>query len=260
MLKNEWKRLMLSPSFWGTLCIGCAIAIWHFFVYILPYDPVQFSVLPLNVYQNWMGAHLANLQAYWFFKIIPLLAVIPEAGQFFTELRNGYANTQVVRIGRKKYFRIKGIATFISGGMAVTIPLIVNFLLTAAKYPLLLPDTDIATGPDLICYGTALYYTHPMFYLIVYGLVIFLVSGCIALGAILLMFFFEFNTMGMLLPFIIWYAMFCFSLVAETDIVDPSVFLCPGLGMRSPVSVLIVAIGCGITICTYIWKARRYEA
>ncbi|MFR3037766.1 MAG: hypothetical protein ACLTLY_02965 [Agathobacter rectalis] len=52
---------------------------------------------------------------------------------------SGYMRQMLVRAGEKSYLTAKFLATFIAGGLAMVVPLIINFMLTALFIPAITP-------------------------------------------------------------------------------------------------------------------------
>ena len=209
LLKNECRRICREINFKVALIFGCGIAVWHFWQNILTKEMGGWE-LPQNVYVSWIGASSYMMQSYWYFLIFPLLAVIPFAGTFYDDLKSGYMKNVLLRCSRKEYFMGKGIAVFLSGGMSVTIPLVLNFILTAMFRPLILPDPYIAIGPLTAEIGSELYYLHPMVYTMIYLLFDFFVGGIFALSASVFCYKANYKFVALLIPYIIFYFLYCF--------------------------------------------------
>lgn len=259
LLKNECSRIFRTKEFWIILVIGCGISVWHFFknvYHIWPMNPA----LPTNVYTSWIGASSYAMQSYWYYMIFPLLAVMPFAGTFYDDLRSGYIKSVLLRCSRKKYFTGKGIAVFLSGGVSVTVPLVLSFILTATQMPALRPDPYTAIGPATSYFGSTLYYLHPLMYTMVYLLFDFCMGGILAVGAMLLCYRVSNKFVALLIPYALYYALYCLGGIFDTNVYSPNLFLIPGFGIEKVGSILL-SIGVTVFVMIiYIWRGKHYEA
>lgn len=259
LLKNELKRMFLEKEFIITLLIGCGISIWHFYQYVYKMQLFELDV-PDNLYVCWMGAGAYHMQSYWYYMIFPLLAVLPYVGSYFDDLRTGYVKSVLLRCNRKAYFGVKGIVTFLSGGISVTIPLLLNLILTATMRPALKPDPFVAIGPMTYCMGSEFYYTHPLLYTVLYLLFDFIAGGMIAVGAMLLCSRVNYKFLAFIIPYGIFYFLQCMGTIFDTNDFSPNAFLIPGVGIKGIGSIIMVAAYIGIVLIVYIRKGKKYEA
>lgn len=260
MIKNEWCRLLGRPSFWAALAVGCGISCWHFFQYVWGTDVLAYDNLPANLYISWIGANAYRMQSYWYFMVLPLLAALPFAWTFYEDMSGGYAASLLLRSSRGQYFKAKGMVLFLSGGISVDVPLALNLFLTATQCPALRPEPYVGTGPLTYCIGSRLYYLHPFCYELLYLALLFAAGGCMALGAAVLAYYFRFKVIGLLLPFLIYYALYCFSMVIDSNLYSPNYFLNPGMGMEDWKSLAMAGAGIAAAVLTYAWKGKKYEA
>lgn len=74
---------------------------------------------------------------------------------------SGYMRQMLVRAGEKSYLTAKFLATFIAGGLAMVVPLIINFMLTAMFIPAItpVPTYDTMYGVLAILYFKLVLYT-----------------------------------------------------------------------------------------------------
>lgn len=256
--KNEMKRMFCEKEFWITLLLGCGIAVWHFIQHV--YNVEMFALdVPENVFVCWMGASAYRMQSYWYYMIFPLLAVMPYVGSWYDDYHFGYVKNILLRCDRKHYFAAKGTAVFLSGGLSVTFPLVLNFLLTATKRPVLYPDPFTAIGPMSYCIGSEFYYTHPLLYTMLYLIFDFVMGGLIALAAGLLCMSVNYKFIALVLPYGVFYLLNCIGSISGTNIVAPNFFLVPGVGIESGLSLgMAVIFGIAVPVI-YRWKGCTYE-
>lgn len=135
-----------------------------------------------SVYNNWIGGEGMSLFSSLFFLLLPILAALPFSWSFDYEKRYGYTNNLLIRETRGNYVLAKYISTFISGGVAIALPLIFSFLCTAAVFSAPNPDITFLNyygifRNNMFC---GLFYTHPILFEALYIFLIFLFSGIIA--------------------------------------------------------------------------------
>ncbi len=164
---------------------------------------VKYPITPTTPYSEWLGGAY-TLGATLFFTLLPLLAVLPYGHSFSEELRSGYLKMVVPRCGRKRYFLAKAGASFLSGGLAVVIPLAASFLFGFLIFP--------AAKPNVIYnqyfpFGHAnmlagLVHTHPLLYMLLYLGIDFVFAGLFACLSVSSVFFFRQRLASIILPFL----------------------------------------------------------
>ena len=155
ILKLEIYKALRTKTFFISIGIGIIISVlqtnWfynNFFVEnyrlleeymnLTNDDPHYFNVwFETGVLQGWLGCEYASVYNELFFLIMPLLAVLPYGGALYMEWNKGYSAQILIRCDRKKYFTAKMIAVFVSGGIAISIPLIFNFIVSACYLPMI---------------------------------------------------------------------------------------------------------------------------
>lgn len=148
----------------------------------------------------WMPINGINLGGLIFYLIWPVLAAIPYGWSYCQEKHIGVSNQITTRIGKKSYYNAKYIAIFVSGGLAVMLPVVVNLLANAMICPYEIPElmlTPISNGYFL----SALYYTNPWLYALAWCGMEFLFGGaaaclCFVVGSRL-----RYQVMTILVPF-----------------------------------------------------------
>ncbi|MDE6835136.1 MAG: hypothetical protein K2J39_12960 [Ruminococcus sp.] len=143
------------------------------------YNPM----LSMNtLYNSWVGGEAFTLGTTVFFFIIPILTAIPYGWSYCSELKSGYIKNVVTRCGKMQYFISKYIATFISGGLAVAIPLICNFILTASFIPAYQPQVRYMQYYGIFSntFLSEVFYRNPVIYILIYIFIDFIFCGLIA--------------------------------------------------------------------------------
>ncbi len=161
-----WFSLLISSIFSVIQIVGSV----RFVLYVnqvcddmdMPH-PRGFSV---RLITSWLGGDF-NTAASIFVFIIPLLAALPYGISYYKEQKSGYSNQLIVRCGKKKYVLIKGIAAFISGTLAIGIPLLLNVMINATYIPHLADDQiSLQSFVGQGYFLSKVYYSQPTVYLI----------------------------------------------------------------------------------------------
>lgn len=176
----------------AVIIIGCIINISQVTQY--PYQcylrnqSMDFMKLnyPCTVIDSWICADLISMESFLFFLIFPLLAALPYGTSYFIDKQSGMVKGLYMRVSRRDYLISKYIATFLSGGIAVTIPLVVNLLCCMSLLPNLVPQSICpgnAIRPSTFLSGV--FYSSPTWYLVIYLVIDFVLAGiysCVALS------------------------------------------------------------------------------
>lgn len=194
--KNEFKRIVLSKEMFLSLVVGCLIVVWHQIVYVWnPGHALDNDRCMESVYYNWIGGNCGHFQSFLFYFVFPILAVFPTGASYLEDRNSGYINYYTVRGAHKEYMVGKMLGTFVSGLIAVLIPLILSFVLTAMKFPLLNPEPVMGLGPDIFSSDCEMYYENPLLHSALFmlidagfsgGMALFAITGCFLLNIVLL--------------------------------------------------------------------------
>jgi len=154
-----------------------------------------------SLFVQWLPINGFQITTTYFCLIWPALAAIPYGWSFCQEQRNGVMKQITSRSSKQIYFNSKFIAVFVSGGLAVMLPLLLNLLVDALVCPYDIPPlgtVPIFNGNFL----SGLYYTYPWIYAFCWCGVVFLLGGataslCFVVGSML-----RFQVMTILVPLV----------------------------------------------------------
>ena len=121
------------------------------------------------------------------------------------------------------------MAAFISGGMVAIIPLVLNFILTAAVLPFVKPQAaDYTTLIGIKSTLGDFYFVHPLFYVCIFLMIIFVFGGILATVALIATYYTNHMFITLITPFI--FSVFLNSLFAMLGLTDWQMifFLNPG--------------------------------
>lgn len=190
-IKLEFYRAFHSIWYVGALLGATAIALAQFVTRVIPKTQVIGSGdsmdYPYSVFNSCLMLELRLGYEYVFYYSIILLAAVPYAVSYYTDIKDGYIKNICTRMDTKGYLVGKYLAVFVSAGSICVIPLIINTYLTAMVLPSLTPEVATALFPaGGGCFATGVFHTYPYIYVIIYLAIDFVMAGlfsCLALVA-----------------------------------------------------------------------------
>ncbi len=199
-------------SLWIAILIGTAISCVNFFESFETLawfgsssasGTVSYGYGTLSLFANWINGG-GGIGQMVFFLVYPLLAAIPFSWSLCREWQGGYTNQLLTRESKRTYLASKYVTVFASGGIAITLPLTVNFVLNAWILPICAPVAAMVGGGDAL-YLSYLLFTKPMLYLICTLLTDFCWGGLLACLGMTVSLFFKNTMVALLSPFVIFY-------------------------------------------------------
>lgn len=135
-----------------------------------------------SVYKYWMGNDWDSWFSSLYFFLFPIAAVMPAGLSLYKEKKTNYTAQMLIRENKNVYYLHKYLAAFISGGVIVCLPVILNIMVVALRFPFRTPDLnyDIYYKIQPFSFASGLFYTRPWLYLILRLAVIFLYAGLCA--------------------------------------------------------------------------------
>lgn len=190
-LKAELWKALHNPMFYAALILGCLISSINVVENLITAEQIKSIIFAedhtgsqspwgFSLFLLWMPVNGASYGRYLFYLVWPVLAAMPFGWSYLQERRGGLYNQLVSRMGRKSYYVTKYIAVFISGGLVVVVPVLLNLLFNATFCPYVLPNIlnmlRISDGYFL----SELYFTVPWAYALIWCGVDFLLGGAAA--------------------------------------------------------------------------------
>ena len=267
---NEIKRAFNTIGMKLALLVGCALSIWHVITVIMPISEGQNYELsanaiddlyvPISLFSTWMGNELFPIQSYIFYLILPLLAVLPFGSSFFEDIKSGYIINVCTRVEKKLYFKAKYLAVFLSGGVAVVAPLLLNLVLSSMFMPAFIPDNGTVgtISPTTMAYEV--FFTHPLIYVLMLIVIDFIFAGVIATLALSYTYFTEHRFGVMIVPFVFYF--FIYSLTNLIDKTDYSLFFMLNGGANNnylPVYILYFLLFFALSYVIFMWKGKKQD-
>lgn len=190
LFKLEMHRALHCWTFWACLgvsvvlaVIGAAEGIWKYFerhgatdAYLETSFINQYA---LNAFTQWLPNAVMSATPNLFFFAMPLLIGLAYGWSWRSDISDGYAVSVLVRAGRKEWERAKACAAFISGGLLITVPMLVNLAIVFCVLPAETPIVVDAMWNGV--WGNAflseMFYSRPVAYMIVRFVLDFVLAG-----------------------------------------------------------------------------------
>ena len=195
------KRAFCGKGMLCAVLVGLVISAVQVFQYQVPLakenlaalasDDFAYLMYPYTAADSWLAGNVSCMESFLYFFLLPVLAVLPFGLSFLYDRRSGYARQLRVRSSQKDYMEAKYLAAFLSGGTAVTIPLLVNYLAALMLLPDLLPSIIYPRSlVDASALFNGLYFHMPEAYCVLFLGIDFILGGsfaCISLAVSCLM-------------------------------------------------------------------------
>lgn len=172
--------------------------------------PEGYSTSPggFSLFIHWIGVNCSNYGCNLFFLVWPVLAALPYGWSYAQERKNGVYYQLAARAGKRTYFFAKVVAVFVTGGLAVSVPVLVDLLANALIMPDMLPSVtgsvSLITARSFL---SELYFTYPWLYALLWCGIDFLWGGtaaclCFAVGSKL-----RLRVLTVLVPYVVFYVL-----------------------------------------------------
>ena len=251
LLKLELSRSFKNGGFLFALIVGIIIAFLQLITSALPYalglDFTMSYGYPMThpgwLYSLWLGGDPASMFSYLYFLILPIIAVLPYGDSFFTDAKGGFIQNLCIRTDRKCYYKAKYLAAFLSGGTAVVLPLILNFVGCAMLFPSMKPEvTSMTSAIREVSSFPELYYNHPFLYVLLFLAIIFIFSGLLADFGLVSSYIAGYRFLVLLAPLILYlFLMAGFNLIG-IDSWQPINFLRPSYDENAVIPTILETV------------------
>jgi hypothetical protein len=193
-MKNEIRKSIINKYFICVCIYGIIIAILHTYSKITEYNITAETFAQYNSSANinynpyapitnaftlWIGLDSENKYAKILYLILPIIAVIPYCWSYCNDLKIGYADKAFNEFGKYNYHLSKYTAVFISSGLTIVTPLIIDFLIILLFVPAIFPDSvyDIYYGIFSNNFMADIFYGQPFLYVIIFLMISFVFCG-----------------------------------------------------------------------------------
>ncbi len=241
ILKEEIGRAVKGRGMIMALVIGCIISLAHVIQYLIPANQTNLTmdfvkspiIYPLIVSSGWLAGEPSNLESFVYFLVLPIIATLPFGTSYFSDRQSGYLKNLYMRTSRKQLLCSKYASAFLSGGIAVVLPLILNLAFALVLLPNLLPNKILPQ--NIICGRNVffeLYFGYPLVYILIFLCIDFIFGGIFSCIALACSFISDYKVIVAICPFFI-------QLIIHV--------VCTMLGAFDYSSVYFVQSGYGIT-------------
>ncbi len=186
----------------------------------------------------WIAHNGVNFGSIYFFQIWPIVASLPFSWSLAQEGRSGAIAQFLTRTNRRKWYISKFLAVFLSGGIAMAFPLLLDLLVNATICPAEnLMFANALTTVVNRSFLSGLFFSHPWIHALLWCGVDFLFGGAAAVLTFFLGMRIRTSIVAILFPFAIMYA---FSILADTlkELLGSDLVLNPiQLAMQAPLGI-----------------------
>lgn len=244
ILKEEVRRSLRSRGMVMSLTLGGIIAAAQVIQYQIPNSHWNFTkamedfpiLYPFSAADSWLAGGAVCLEAFLYFLVIPILAVLPFGTSYFSDQASGFLKGLYTRTSRKDYLTAKYIAVFFSGGLAVLLPLVLNLLCALVLLPNLAPQFVFPN--NAICAASLfyrLYFSHPVIYTVLFLCIDFVMGGIWACAALAASFFSDYKIVIAVCPFFLQLGIHVICTMLDAIEYSSVYFTQSGYGMKNAV-------------------------
>ncbi|WP_315074787.1 hypothetical protein [uncultured Clostridium sp.] len=145
MIELELRRTLLNKKMLSILILGVIVIFFSSFIYLKDYIFFDYSAADLQTPELQQNAKEMVSQALnkydvwlagfsWYIFIMPIISALPHATTYIEDIENNMITNINSRINHWKYVCTKIIINAISGGVAVTIPIIMSLIITSLLF------------------------------------------------------------------------------------------------------------------------------
>jgi hypothetical protein len=264
ILKEEIRRSIRSRGMAMSLILGGIIATAQVIQYQcrnsywnLTRNMEAASILyPFSAADSWLAGGAVCMEAFIYFLLIPILAVLPFGTSYFSDQTSGFLKGLYTRVSRRDYLTAKYIAVFFSGGLAVFLPLVLNLLCALVLLPNLLPQCVFPN--NLICAANLfyqVYFSHPILYTVIFLCIDFVMGGIWACTALVCSFLSDYKIVVAVCPFFLQLGIHVICTMLNAIDYSSIYFTQSGYGMKSAVAPAAYVI-IGLTSTWAIFRKK----
>lgn len=227
LLKIDFRRAICNKQFIIMITIGILISLVHLYVEVIPYIKYyENGSAYFNPFVKWISFEWSSSFSCLFYFLLPALASFPYCQSYWVDKNSGFNKNIYTRVKRKNYFISRYITNFIIGGVAVIIPLILNFYILLMMVPAINPSVFSVNSSHIEMFSS-LFYFHPYLYVGIYIILAFIFGGTFASIGLAFSAYCRNKFLVISTPILIYISMSIFEL-AELPYLVPLKFLSAG--------------------------------
>lgn len=258
-LKLELYRLFRSKGLLAALAIGFFFVGSHIITVVLPYAQANSGIVfdnpmrvPFSACMFFMGYDMYGWQGQIYYGLLPLLAAFPYVNSYYCDIYQGYIKNLQVRCRKRDYLTAKYLAVFLSGGIAVVLPLIADILLCLALLPVHQPI--LATGLYAIVFRY-FYYEHTILFILLFLVIDFLIGGIYAALGLLGTEFIANKYLIVIFPYIFTAIYQMFLKIVDLNVMNPEKLAVPEAQQGEPYHYIIFIV-CSLAVTFGVYFIR----
>lgn len=212
LLNIELKRAIKTRGMKISLIIGMTLCIAQVIQYMIPaYQANMLGTfkgsllfVPYTAVETWIWGNAMQVESYIYSLILPLLAALPFATTYFKDYKSGFLKNIYMRVSRKNYLSAKYIAVFLSGGIAVVLPLILDLMCSLILLPNIVPSfvfPRIEITPKHMF--LEIFFKNPLAYALIFLGITFIMGGIWAVICLASSFLSDYKFVVLVTPFFI---------------------------------------------------------
>lgn len=209
MIKTELERAFKSWGFWIALFIGLGISVSQLVTRVIPaaINPISFfesnnaTVMPASAFQMWIG-NGATFEYTLYIRLVPILAAMPYAVTYLSDIKSGVIKNYVTRTSKNNYLVAKYVAVFVTGGITIVVPLLINYLVAITVLPSFVWPIGVF-APSANSMWSEIFYTYPHVYIMMYMILFFVCGGLVSTVVLIISNLVNNRFVAVLAPYII---------------------------------------------------------
>lgn len=179
ILKFEWNRMIHSKTLLLSLLLSYSIIAADVVAWYKLYK--EGIDVYTSIFYKWLGVNRGMNAGIYFFMALPLLTTFAYSWSISYDRNSGYIVQIISRCSRIKYFIVKHLISFVSGGLVFSSSLVLDYILLSLFSPAYRPiPGDLASSMDPFRFCSAIFYENPYLFMAIWLGISFLWGGAMA--------------------------------------------------------------------------------
>lgn len=259
VIRIELYKNIHNKFFKVAFIFAIMLTLIHIFTNIIPYTSfIYIDGYPENVFCHLIGYDGSMITIIYFYIIIGI-AVFPSSLIYVMEKRNGYFSNLQSRVKRKTLFASKYIACSITSGIIAMVPLVLDYMVSAALLPSLVPiASSFQNVIDGNFFEAKLFYSFPTLYVFIRIIIVGIFSACFACLVFMTERIFKAEYEVMLFPEVLFILMHVICLLIQHGEFSPLSIISPndsygvkGINVLAVLMILLIVDVVGVENCIH---------
>ena len=191
---------------------------------------------------------------------LPILSSLCYSDSYLEDINSGFSNFIHTRKDKGRYLLSKFSANFIVSGIAISIPILFNFIVLLARFPSIMTNKYIGNETvEITQLFPEVYYKHPIIYILMWIAIYFLFTGLFSSISLSLSIFVKNKITVVVLPFIVLQVIGIVLDIFGKYKYYPSSYLHTGL--HKDIMIMIVEFGAlfVVSFTVFLIGGKKYE-